>query len=83
MAHPIPATPGALAHNLLEWGNGDQTARDVAGIIWPARANAYFLLESLGGIELGLCGVKPHSYNMTAFDEEIDFITAIVFGALI
>lgn len=83
MFHPIPATPGALARNLLEWGNGDPTARDVAPIAWPARADAYFLLESYSALDDGLCGVKPHSYNLTAFDDEIDFMAAIAFGALI
>lgn len=82
MGHPIPLTP-ALARNLLEWGNGDSTARDVARIAWPVRADAYFMLEQFGRLEDGLCGVKPHSYNMTAFDDEIDFMIAIAFGALI
>lgn len=83
MGHPIPATSGQLVRNILEWGNGDPTARDVARIAWPVRADAYFMLEQLGMMENGLCGVKPHSYNLTAFDDEVDFMTAIVFGALI
>lgn len=51
MGHPIPYPHGALARNLQEWGNGDQTARDVVITAWHARANAYLFLENIGALE--------------------------------